>query len=93
MPRDKLNNGPVADRGCTDILCCLIFIAFIVVFVGVGGYGYSNGDPIRLLTTWDYNGTGCGFDELTKDYPYLYFPAIDASAANSAISSASSGNS
>ena len=24
---EKLENGPVDDRSCTDILCCLIFIA------------------------------------------------------------------
>lgn len=24
---DKLESGPTEDRGCTDILCCLIFIA------------------------------------------------------------------
>ena len=60
--------------------------------VGVSGYGYMNGDPIRLLTTWDYNGNGCGYDQLTKDYPYLYFPAIDARAASSAVRNAQSGN-
>lgn len=53
LPRDQLNQGPVMDRGCTDILCCLIFVAFLVVFVGVAGYGFTNGDPVRLLTTWD----------------------------------------
>lgn len=80
LPRDQLNNGPVNDRGCTDILCCLIFVAFIVVFVGVAGYGWSNGQPHLLLTTWDADGNGCGYSEATIDYPFLYFPALDINA-------------
>jgi hypothetical protein len=24
---EKLEGGPIEDRGCTDILCCLLFIA------------------------------------------------------------------
>jgi hypothetical protein len=30
-----------------------------------------------LLTTWDADGNGCGYNETTKDYPYLYYPVID----------------
>lgn len=34
---DRLENGPIEDRGCTDILCCLMFIAFwaMTIFVAV----------------------------------------------------------
>ena len=90
LPRSQLANGPVADRSCTDILCCLIFVAFAVVLVGVSGYGFANGDPMLLLTTWDADGNGCGYSPATKDYPFLYFPAIDYNAAASASSSGSS---
>ena len=44
LPRDELKNGPVYNRGCTDILCCLIFLAFIVGMVGTSGYGFLYGD-------------------------------------------------
>jgi len=67
-------------------------MAFLVGMVGVSGYGILNGDPNLLLTTWDYDGNGCGYNETTKDYPYLYFPALDTSGAQSAVSSAQSGN-
>jgi hypothetical protein len=52
----------------------------MVGMVGVGGYAYLNGDPMLLLTTWDYDGNPCGYpskSNATIDYPYLYFPAID----------------
>ena len=49
-------NGPVMDRSCTDIICCFLFLAFLVGMGGTGAYGYINGDPLLLLTTWDYVG-------------------------------------
>lgn len=79
------------NRGCTDILCCLIFVAFIVVLVGVGGFGLTNGDPYKLITTWDFDENGCGYSVETKDYPYLYFPKIDLEAAGDVASSANKG--
>jgi len=57
LPADKLSAGPVMDRSCTDILCCLVFIVFIVGMVGCAGYGYKYGEPELLLTPWDYDGT------------------------------------
>ena len=41
------------DRGCTDILCLLIFIAFVTGMCGVAGYGVLFGEPNLLLTTFD----------------------------------------
>ena len=60
------------------MLCCLIFLAFIVGMIGTSGYGYLHGDVQLLLTGWDSDGNGCGYDKVTKDYPFLYFPSIDA---------------
>jgi hypothetical protein len=77
LPRDQLANGPVLDRSCTDILCCLIFVAFLVGMVGACGYGYLKGDPMLLTTTWDGDAYGCGYNTSRLDYPYLYFPMID----------------
>jgi hypothetical protein len=45
--------------------------------VGTAGYGYLYGDPKLLLTTWDADGNGCGYNETTLDYPYLYYPIVD----------------
>ena len=88
LPRDELGNGPVMNRGCTDILCCLIFIAFLTGMVGAGGYGYQYGDPILLATAWDGDGLGCGLNASRVDYPYLYFPMIDYKKANEAMQNA-----
>jgi hypothetical protein len=47
--------------------------------VGLSGYAILNGDPMKLLTGFDDDGRACGVDTKTKEYPYLYFPAIQAS--------------
>ena len=77
LPREELKNGPINNRGCTDILCLLVFVAFLVGMVGVAGYGYLYGDYQLLLTTFDSDGYGCGWNKTTKDYPFLYFPVVD----------------
>ena len=73
-----MDNGPMSDdqRECTDLICCLVFLAFLVGMVGVSGYGIVYGNPALFLTMWDADGNGCGFNA-TKDYPYLYYPMID----------------
>jgi len=73
------------DRSCTDILCCLIFVAFLVGMVGACGYGYLYGNPALLTTTWDGDRYGCGYNTSRLDYPYLYFPMIDYKEANKAM--------
>jgi choline transporter-like protein 2/4/5 len=44
LPKD-MSNGPVTNRECTDLICCLVFLAFLVGMVGVSGYGLVYGDP------------------------------------------------
>jgi hypothetical protein len=91
LPRGDLKNGPVQDRGCTDILCCLVFMAFIVVFSGVIIYGFSNGDPYKLVTTFDYDSMKCGIDPGFENHTYVYFPKLDVTAAKKFAAEAQSG--
>ncbi|KAL4485826.1 hypothetical protein ABPG72_012366 [Tetrahymena utriculariae] len=71
---ENLANGPLASRGCNDILCCLLFLANIAAIIGIGAYGLSKGHPDRLLVGYDSSGRACGFDSLS-DYKYVYLTA------------------
>ena len=86
LPLEQMENGPVQDRSCTDVLFCLVFIIFIAGMAAVTGYGMLYGNPQLLLTTFDGDGNGCGLNDTTKNYPYLYFPVIDLEAAKQAYS-------
>jgi hypothetical protein len=71
MP-SELNNGTIENRGCTDILFCLLFIAFIGGCVVVASFGFSRGNPNLVLYPYDENNRQCGIDA-GINYPYLYF--------------------
>jgi len=40
---EALKDGVIKDRGCTDIICVLIFLAFLVGMFACVGIGYSKG--------------------------------------------------
>jgi len=63
------------------MICCLVFLAFLVGWIGCAGYGILYGDAMLLVTPWDADGNGCGYSKATKEYPYMYFPTISMSSA------------
>jgi len=65
--------GPVKNRSCTDVLCLLIFVAFLAGWGIVGYFGFLLGDPQRLLHPTDSEGRVCGLDENLVLKPYLFF--------------------
>lgn len=52
--------GITKDRSCTDILFCLIFVAFIAGMVALSIVGFKRGDPLKLLHPFDTDGYACG---------------------------------
>jgi len=52
---EALANGPLSNRGCNDILCCLLFLVNIGLFIGIGIFGFSKGHPDRLLVGYAKN--------------------------------------
>jgi len=56
----SVEGGIEWERSCTDILCCMVFIAFIVAMLGVSGYALSTGDPMNIITAFDSDGNKCG---------------------------------
>jgi len=72
----ELENGPISTRRCTDIPCCLLFVVFILGFFVTAGWGIQNGDPNKLVVSWDEAGNACGWAPGFEAYPYLYWPEI-----------------
>jgi hypothetical protein len=56
----KLEHSELKNRQCTDIPCCIVFLAFLVTIVGLGYVGFMEGDTSKLATPFDFNGRECG---------------------------------
>uniref|UniRef100_A0A3Q3DMM4 Choline transporter-like protein n=1 Tax=Hippocampus comes TaxID=109280 RepID=A0A3Q3DMM4_HIPCM len=46
--------------GCTDIVCCILFIIAILCYIGVGILAWSQGDPRKVIYPTDSRGQFCG---------------------------------
>ncbi|XP_038163203.1 choline transporter-like protein 2 isoform X2 [Cyprinodon tularosa] len=52
--------GPIQNRGCTDILCCILFILALFGYFAVGILAWSQGDPRKVIYPTDSRGQFCG---------------------------------
>lgn len=71
-----MENGPLdeSNRECRDVLCCLIFLANIVVMIYCTAHAYANGNPYDIYRGIDGDGNVCGSTgDGTTDYKYVYF--------------------
>ncbi|KAF0288293.1 Choline transporter-like protein 2 [Amphibalanus amphitrite] len=75
--------SPVSDRSCTDVLCLLLWLAFVLGWAAVAVFVYSQGDPDLLLHPTNSDGEPCGAPGTqVEDKPYLaYFDMTECSVA------------
>ncbi|KAM8879149.1 choline transporter-like protein 2 isoform 2-T2 [Spinachia spinachia] len=52
--------GPLHNRGCTDVLCCVLFILALLGYFAVGIVAWSQGDPRKVIYPTDSRGQFCG---------------------------------
>ncbi|XP_060774517.1 choline transporter-like protein 2 isoform X3 [Neoarius graeffei] len=57
---DPSFKGPIQNRSCTDVLCCLLFILALVGYFAVGLLAWSQGDPRKVIYPTDSRGQFCG---------------------------------
>ena len=72
MVDQELRNGPLYNRKCTDVICLILFIAFLAVYGATCVYSIKEGKPEHLLRPVNGDGDLCGHDSLI-DYPNLYY--------------------
>lgn len=80
----------VKERWCTDILCCMIFLAYFVMTIAITGFALGKGEPTKLFTPFDSDGNKCGEIGQTKsiglgtrdftEYKYKAFTELRAIA-------------
>ncbi|KAF3707267.1 Choline transporter-like protein 4 Solute carrier family 44 member 4 [Channa argus] len=69
---DPTFKGPIKKRGCTDIICCILFIAVILGYIVVGILAWVYGDPRHVLYPRNSTGWFCGIGP-NKDRPNLFY--------------------
>ncbi|XP_051568187.1 choline transporter-like protein 2 isoform X1 [Myxocyprinus asiaticus] len=57
---DPTFKGPIYNRGCTDVLCCVLFILALLGYFAVGILAWSQGDPRKVIYPTDSKGQFCG---------------------------------
>ncbi|XP_010793741.1 LOW QUALITY PROTEIN: choline transporter-like protein 5-B [Notothenia coriiceps] len=57
---DPTFRGPVHNRSCTDVVCCVVFIAFIIGYIALGTVAWIHGDPRKVVYPTDSRGQFCG---------------------------------
>uniref|UniRef100_A0A8C4FG25 Choline transporter-like protein n=1 Tax=Catagonus wagneri TaxID=51154 RepID=A0A8C4FG25_9CETA len=88
---DPSFRGPIRNRSCTDIICCLLFFVFILGYIAVGLVAWVYGDPQQVLYPRNSTGAYCGIGE-NKDKPYLlYFNIFSCILTTNVIAVAQNG--
>ncbi len=74
----RLAKGPVQKRTITDVVCCICFSIFLVVFVVLGIIFAARGSISSMLEVMDSEGNICGVDEKVTAHKHLYFFKFEA---------------
>ena len=84
--------GDVKHIKCHDCICCLLFLIFFAVVVGILVNGLKRGRLWSLYNSWDTMGQYCGIDNNQfegiegsenftfvnlEEYPFLFFDALN----------------
>uniref|UniRef100_A0A8C5KBX8 Choline transporter-like protein n=1 Tax=Jaculus jaculus TaxID=51337 RepID=A0A8C5KBX8_JACJA len=71
---DPTFKGPIYNRGCTDVICCVALLLAIVGYVAVGIIAWTHGDPRKVIYPTDSQGEFCG-QKGTKNAnkPFLFY--------------------
>ena len=82
----KVPDGGIEwNRSCTDVLCCLAFLAFLVVMLGISGWALGAGDPYNIITPYDSVGHKCGAKGTDyEEYPNKHFTSLLMAQSGSA---------
>lgn len=72
LEKFKAPTGMNKDRGCTDCLCALIFIAFLASMIALTYLGFQDGDIKKLIAPVTYNDATekrelCGYHNITVE--------------------------
>ncbi|XP_015679604.1 choline transporter-like protein 4 [Protobothrops mucrosquamatus] len=69
---DASFHGPIQNRSCTDIICCVIFGVFLAGYMVIGLLAWLYGDPRQVIYPRNSTGSYCGIGG-NRGKPYLLY--------------------
>ncbi|XP_023195864.1 choline transporter-like protein 5 isoform X1 [Xiphophorus maculatus] len=65
--------GPVQNRKCTDVVCCIIFLIVILGYIALGTVAWFHGDPRKIISPTDSQGQFCGQTDTSNSNKNILF--------------------
>ncbi|XP_060771447.1 choline transporter-like protein 4 [Neoarius graeffei] len=88
---DPTFNGPIHNRSCTDIICCVLFMLVIVGYMVVGILAWLYGDPRHVLYPRNSTGMFCGLPPNQDKPNVFYFNILKCATATNIMAAALQG--
>ncbi|KAG5843051.1 hypothetical protein ANANG_G00184390 [Anguilla anguilla] len=88
---DPTFNGPIHNRSCTDVICCILFMAAIGGYLVVGIMAWLYGDPRHVLYPRNSTGMFCGLGLNKEKNSVFYFNIIKCATATNIMAAALNG--
>ncbi|XP_008297699.1 choline transporter-like protein 5-B [Stegastes partitus] len=78
-------SGPVQNRSCTDVVCCVIFVIVILGYIALGTVAWIHGDPRKVVYPTDSHGQFCGQQDTPNANKAILFYFNMLKCANPAV--------
>ncbi|XP_076862368.1 choline transporter-like protein 4 isoform X2 [Brachyhypopomus gauderio] len=88
---DPSFNGPIHNRSCTDIICCVLFMLVITGYIVVGILAWLYGDPRHVLYPRNSTGMFCGIAPNQDKPNVFYFNILNCATATNIMAAALNG--
>uniref|UniRef100_A0A8C5CK46 Choline transporter-like protein n=1 Tax=Gadus morhua TaxID=8049 RepID=A0A8C5CK46_GADMO len=88
---DPTFHGPIHNRSCTDIICCVLFMLVILGYMVVGIIAWLYGDPRHVLYPRNSTGSFCGIDHNKGKPNVFYFDLLQCATSTNVIAAALNG--
>ncbi|XP_031415079.1 choline transporter-like protein 5-A isoform X1 [Clupea harengus] len=82
---DSTFKGPIHNRSCTDVLCCVIFMLVIIGYIALGIVAWLHGDPRKVVYPTDSSGQFCGQKGTANEKKPILFYFNILKCANPAV--------
>ncbi|KAF7702551.1 hypothetical protein HF521_001834 [Silurus meridionalis] len=90
-PYDPTFAGPIHNRSCTDIICCVLFMLVLVGYMVVGILAWLYGDPRHVLFPRNSTGMFCGLPPNQNKPNVFYFNILKCATATNIMAAALQG--